>query len=1268
MALPSSVQQLGTGTGTDAAGGDAVDADGSVGDEDDIMECLTTLQSIDREKTIPREQYHSTPIPTAPPIVSTPQSTTIPSPPPVHTTSSHRHSTASRWPTTTTQYHSRPLHIRRNTIASSNVNYAPPIAHLPRSGRHRQVQDDSEMRPRHNTLPGDWRSQMKQLQTSTADQSAYYAKPVSARLKNYQQEHTFADTKEMPTDLLNGNGGVPRSFSDLDLPSSAFSPAKYPPIRVEQHHKLDWSQVVGVRHSDTGSTGVLFVLLRVTDHNTLCSHSTAAASTSASASASHATPMGVVVLKASTTIAQEMFGTYIAQAAGLQAPSMRLMTREEPEWWDCKSNIERAAPDTLVRSIQRLFLRPLIMVMKFEHGTTLDELANGSSLSVRHLQGLGRVIAADLIMNNADRLPLRCVWNELNPGNPGNLMLIENTNDVAVIDNRAVTLQLHTAHGRSNALAVQYLTNLYSVALDVNERRENSVLFALVMEWINDVLAVHTVPREKPRKQILIGFHAGVDACFAALGSLEQQLLDMDAMCQVPFWKDMLKLIDMNFVRSTCGLLHEHYGLSTELPFELANHVPLSMQRQVSLVEGSIRITLCQAQPNAAQKQDPVNFVEENLVHLRDSDSFPDILAFSAQLFRGIGPQSASTEENKHLRGIIALAAEYKVHLLLGTMVELDGPRRFICTILVDDSGAIIGKYRKQFISRFEHNRLAIEAGSDIGLFRTRFGKIGVLIDDEIDHGNLVVDLARRKPILILNPVRTLDANDPAFQALCYKGRVAILDNPRTQLLCHRLEGLCQRYGVTVARIDTAQNGNPAAPAMAAAIASAVAHRRPSGRVSVTGAVSNRELESSSTAFIGPYSSVTSYAVRYSERPDCRLLSAVVDERTAGRSLAANHWHRAANKQSRYTVSRIEGLRIRSLAVSQDHHDKAFVICDDALYTWNGHAHLDRIQVHAPTSVILQHVAVASYGPESESSEKLLLGYTTLQSSGIASCNVDGSDWQNLYHLSNSQDSIRMVQTEPSNPSCVWFSTHKSSSIVRLCMKTGQVLTCIDDCDGSVFGVNSRYLVTCTGRVWDYSSSQPNQVAELSLPSADSNSSSTCKAKASCIALTEYTDDNVPQSIIIGTLNGHIAVYEQFFGSNCISSADPESPKVNSTLTFVATNAVGGIRALSFVNPSGSWFLSGCGDGSMMLWCSDPEAVARQSSAATPAISDRKSQSDIMTETSLVHVFATHLASIAGLKWNVSRDILFSYSASQLACWQFHQYRRPKAFDTLLHT
>lgn len=172
------------------------------------------------------------------------------------------------------------------------------------------------------------------------------------------------------------------------------------------------------------------------------------------------TENGTVVIKASFTIASDLFASIVANRVGIFTPKMEIFSYLDSPRWDpmvqklwlleeTHKDIDAGRGNKLSKCLMRLFLSIYEFVPGYDLSTLPDIysplLTAGSGPNVPLFQ-LGKVIALDIFLNNWDRFPFGNIWS--NEGNSKNLMFqISSENEVVVraIDN-SITSITHQAN------------------------------------------------------------------------------------------------------------------------------------------------------------------------------------------------------------------------------------------------------------------------------------------------------------------------------------------------------------------------------------------------------------------------------------------------------------------------------------------------------------------------------------------------------------------------------------------------------------------------------------------------------------------------------------------------------------------------------------------------------------------------------------------------------------------------------------------------------
>ena len=160
----------------------------------------------------------------------------------------------------------------------------------------------------------------------------------------------------------------------------------------------------------------------------------------------------------------------------------------------------------------------------------------------------------------------------------------------------------------------------------------------------------------------------------------------------------------------------------------------------------------------AAQMQVEHLAVEKNMARAREfvrqaEAAGCDLLAFP-ELFL-TGPLRGHLELAQPVPGLFteefsAMAREHGLHIVMGTLVEHDGRRCYNTSVLLDDNGRIVGRYRK--IKLWDGEKDYITPGVELPVFATELGRIGLLVCWDLAFPELAKDLALQGAELIFCP------------------------------------------------------------------------------------------------------------------------------------------------------------------------------------------------------------------------------------------------------------------------------------------------------------------------------------------------------------------------------------------------------------------------------------------------------------------------------------------------------------------------------------
>jgi predicted amidohydrolase len=96
--------------------------------------------------------------------------------------------------------------------------------------------------------------------------------------------------------------------------------------------------------------------------------------------------------------------------------------------------------------------------------------------------------------------------------------------------------------------------------------------------------------------------------------------------------------------------------------------------------------------------------------------------------------------------------ARRKHAYIVGGIYEREAPAVYNTAVLIDREGRYVGKYRKVYLPR-EEIEAGLTPGSDYPVFRTDFGKIGIMICWDAQYADPARALARKGAEMILMPI-----------------------------------------------------------------------------------------------------------------------------------------------------------------------------------------------------------------------------------------------------------------------------------------------------------------------------------------------------------------------------------------------------------------------------------------------------------------------------------------------------------------------------------
>jgi predicted amidohydrolase len=117
------------------------------------------------------------------------------------------------------------------------------------------------------------------------------------------------------------------------------------------------------------------------------------------------------------------------------------------------------------------------------------------------------------------------------------------------------------------------------------------------------------------------------------------------------------------------------------------------------------------------------------------------------------------------------VAAKNHTYVVAG-LLERDGKAAYNTAVLIDRTGKLAGKYRKICLPTSEYNG-GLAPGSEYPIFRTDFGKIGIMICWDVAYPQIARELASRGAEMILMPI--WGGNETLVKARAIENQVPLI-------------------------------------------------------------------------------------------------------------------------------------------------------------------------------------------------------------------------------------------------------------------------------------------------------------------------------------------------------------------------------------------------------------------------------------------------------------------------------------------------------------
>jgi predicted amidohydrolase len=156
-----------------------------------------------------------------------------------------------------------------------------------------------------------------------------------------------------------------------------------------------------------------------------------------------------------------------------------------------------------------------------------------------------------------------------------------------------------------------------------------------------------------------------------------------------------------------------------------------------------------------------------------------DLIVFPEDFI--LGPLSGKSEyadyDGQYIKIFQKLATKYHIDIVPGSIIEGDSISLFNTTYYIDRSGEIQGRYRK--VNLWLPERSYITPGSNVSVFDTRFGRVGLIICWDLMFPEVFRAMVKEKVEIVICPsywcyedagkglVHDLDSEVKLVNALC---------------------------------------------------------------------------------------------------------------------------------------------------------------------------------------------------------------------------------------------------------------------------------------------------------------------------------------------------------------------------------------------------------------------------------------------------------------------------------------------------------------------
>ncbi|MBM7715493.1 carbon-nitrogen hydrolase family protein [Siminovitchia sp. FSL H7-0308] len=198
----------------------------------------------------------------------------------------------------------------------------------------------------------------------------------------------------------------------------------------------------------------------------------------------------------------------------------------------------------------------------------------------------------------------------------------------------------------------------------------------------------------------------------------------------------------------------------------------------------SIKVSLAQLTPKLGDKSHNLQLLEKAIAQAAEQKSnmivFPELFLTGYAIGHQV-PYLAETKNGPSLTKVKELCKTFSIYTVVG-FAEIDNGFYYISSALIDDQGELRGVYRKTHL--FDREKEFFTPGTDIHVFPTSLGKIGIMICFDVEFP----ELARTLKIKGAELIAITNANMEPYERhhhIYAKSRA--MENEIPVVICNRL-------------------------------------------------------------------------------------------------------------------------------------------------------------------------------------------------------------------------------------------------------------------------------------------------------------------------------------------------------------------------------------------------------------------------------------------------------------------------------------------------